>query len=125
MPVVVPSPLHKRWMEGSPKQFEQHLLRVIGLEHSASPIILVLPLGKALTSYPRRYAPPSADCRMLVNSWCSLVTFIVHLKQKAQVPPEGEKTWRAWGEGESQGPMPGCSLPSLFPFLPSNHCSPG
>ncbi|XP_026641471.1 uncharacterized protein C22orf15 homolog isoform X2 [Microtus ochrogaster] len=29
-----------------------------------------------------------ADCRMLVNSWCSLVTFIVHLKQKAQVPPE-------------------------------------
>lgn len=44
--VVVPSPLHsKRWMEGSPMQFEQHLLRVIGLKHSSSPIILVLPLG--------------------------------------------------------------------------------
>lgn len=34
MPIVVPSPLHsKRWMEGSPMQFEQHLLRV-GLKHS-------------------------------------------------------------------------------------------
>ncbi|XP_021030065.1 uncharacterized protein C22orf15 homolog [Mus caroli] len=29
-----------------------------------------------------------AGCRELVNPWCSLVNFTVHLKQKAQVPPE-------------------------------------
>ncbi|CAH6789835.1 Gm867 [Phodopus roborovskii] len=29
-----------------------------------------------------------AGCQVLVNPWCSLVTFIRHLKQKAQVPPE-------------------------------------
>ncbi|XP_040588263.1 uncharacterized protein C22orf15 homolog isoform X3 [Mesocricetus auratus] len=29
-----------------------------------------------------------AGCRVLVNPWCSLVTFIKHLKQKAQLPPE-------------------------------------
>ncbi|XP_052020566.1 uncharacterized protein C22orf15 homolog isoform X1 [Apodemus sylvaticus] len=29
-----------------------------------------------------------AGCQELVNPWCSLVNFIVHLKQKAQVPPE-------------------------------------
>lgn len=29
-----------------------------------------------------------AGHRELVNPWCSLVNFTVHLKQKAQVPPE-------------------------------------
>ncbi|XP_021059964.1 uncharacterized protein C22orf15 homolog [Mus pahari] len=29
-----------------------------------------------------------AGCRELVNPWCSLVNFTVHLKQKARVPPE-------------------------------------
>lgn len=29
-----------------------------------------------------------AGCRELVNPWCSLVNFTVHLKRKAQLPPE-------------------------------------
>lgn len=127
---MVPSPLHsKRWMEGSPMQFEQHLLRVIGLKHRTSPIILVLPLGMGvkvllvgggpdILSYPLGYAPPSANCHMLVNSWCSLVTFIMHLKRKAQVPPEGEKTWRAWGQGDLRVPCPGASCPAYSHFCP-------
>lgn len=90
-------------------------VRVMSLKHRTSSIILVLPLGMGvkvlllgggpdILSYPLRYAPPSANCHVLVNSWCSLVTFIMHLKQKAQVPPEGEKTWRAWGQGDLRVP---------------------
>lgn len=55
---------------------------------------------------------------MLVNSWCSLVTFIMHLKQKAQVPPEGEKTWRAWGQGDLRVPCPDASCPAYSHFCP-------
>ncbi|XP_041491016.1 uncharacterized protein C22orf15 homolog isoform X2 [Microtus oregoni] len=58
-----------------------------------------------------------ADCRMLVNSWCSLVTFIVHLKQKAQVPPEVTIALLAEDgrlvrleEGTVQAPSMACSL---------------
>lgn len=44
--VVVPSPLHsKRWVEGFPMQFEQHLPRVLGLKHSTNAIILMSSLG--------------------------------------------------------------------------------
>ncbi|XP_075836049.1 uncharacterized protein C22orf15 homolog isoform X1 [Microtus pennsylvanicus] len=58
-----------------------------------------------------------ADCRMLVNSWCSLVTFIVHLRQKAQVPPEVTIALLAEDgrlvrleEGTVQAPSMACSL---------------
>ncbi|XP_049999296.1 uncharacterized protein C22orf15 homolog isoform X1 [Alexandromys fortis] len=58
-----------------------------------------------------------ADCRVLVNSWCSLVTFIVHLKQKAQVPPEATIALLAEDghlvrleEGMVQAPSMACSL---------------
>lgn len=120
-------------MEGSPVwRSEQHLPRVLVLKHSTSPIILVPSLGmgeKMLLvgggcDVPLNYTPLLAGCQVLVNTWCSLVTFIMHLKQKVQVPPEGEETWGPWG-GRAEGPTPGCRLPSLFPFLPSNHCSSG
>ncbi|KAK7804112.1 hypothetical protein U0070_002455 [Myodes glareolus] len=58
-----------------------------------------------------------ANCHLLVNSWCSLVTFIMHLKQKAQVPPEVTIALLAEDghlvrleEGMVQAPSMACSL---------------
>lgn len=92
--------------EGKSLQLEQHLPRVLSLKQNLSPIILVVSLGVGAEVllvgggcdfYSFISAPPLAGCRELVNPGCSLVNFTVHLKQKAQVPPEGEKAWRAWG----------------------------
>ncbi|XP_035306430.1 uncharacterized protein C22orf15 homolog [Cricetulus griseus] len=58
-----------------------------------------------------------AGCQVLVNPWCSLVTFIMHLKQKAQVPPEVTIALLAEDgqlvrleEGIAQAPSMACSL---------------
>ncbi|XP_052600616.1 uncharacterized protein C22orf15 homolog isoform X1 [Peromyscus californicus insignis] len=68
-------------------------------------------------SYPLNYAPPLAGCQVLVNTWCSLVTFIMHLKQKVQVPPEVTIALLAEDghlvrleEGIAQAPSMACSL---------------
>ncbi|XP_052600619.1 uncharacterized protein C22orf15 homolog isoform X4 [Peromyscus californicus insignis] len=50
-----------------------------------------------------------AGCQVLVNTWCSLVTFIMHLKQKVQVPPEDGHLVRL-EEGIAQAPSMACSL---------------
>lgn len=74
--------------------------RVLGLKLSLSPIILVASLGVGAEVplvgggcdfYSFISAPSLAGCRELMNPRCSLVNFTVHLKQKAQIPPEGEK----------------------------------
>ncbi|XP_076414740.1 uncharacterized protein C22orf15 homolog isoform X2 [Peromyscus maniculatus bairdii] len=58
-----------------------------------------------------------AGCQVLVNTWCSLVTFIMHLKQKVQVPPEVTTALLAEDghlvrleEGIAQAPSMACSL---------------
>lgn len=82
-------------------QSEPHLPRVSGLKHIPCPIILAASLGMGVEKvlmHPLIYALLLAGCRELVNPWCSLVAFTTYLKQKVQVPPEGEKTWRAQGE---------------------------
>ncbi|OBS72118.1 hypothetical protein A6R68_13314, partial [Neotoma lepida] len=58
-----------------------------------------------------------AGCQVLVNTWCSLVTFTMHLKQKVQVPPEVTIALLAEDghlvrleEGITQAPSMACSL---------------
>ncbi|MEJ1288125.1 putative gene 867 [Cricetulus griseus] len=74
-------------------------------------------LGETVTFYLLSYVPPLAGCQVLVNPWCSLVTFIMHLKQKAQVPPEVTIALLAEDgqlvrleEGIAQAPSMACSL---------------
>lgn len=69
---------------------------------------------------------PTAGCWELVNTWCSLVTLTAHLRQRGQVPPDGEEAWRGAGEEGLRVPRQRYQpLPCLPPCPPSDHCPPG
>lgn len=60
---------------------------------------------------------PTAGCWELVNTWCNLVTLTAHLRQKGQVPPDGEGAWRGAGE---EGPrVPRQRYQRCLAFLPA------
>lgn len=56
-----------------------------------------------------------AGCRELVNPWCSLANFTMHLKRKAQLPPEAIALLAEDGhlvklEEVTEAPSMACSL---------------
>lgn len=57
-------------------------------------------IGEKQVSPPTYLSPfPAAGCQELVNIWCSLVTLNAHLRQRGQLPPDGEEP----GSGLQQG----------------------
>lgn len=64
---------------------------------------------------------PTAGCRELLNPWCSLVTLTAHLRQRGQVPQDGEGEGRAageeWPRASKQGYQP---CPASLPGLPAS-----
>lgn len=65
---------------------------------------------------------PAAGCWELVNIWCSLGTLTAHLRQRCQVPPDGEGAARGAG-GPAEGPPPWQGkyhpCPASFSALPA------
>lgn len=61
---------------------------------------------------------PTAGCWELVNTWCSPVTLRAHLRQRGQVPPNGEGAGRGAGEEGPRAPRQRCQpcLASLSVF---------
>ncbi|XP_048199542.1 uncharacterized protein C22orf15-like isoform X1 [Perognathus longimembris pacificus] len=51
-----------------------------------------------------------AGCWELVNPWCSLVTLTAHLKQRGQIPPDGEESGKGLGKSSCGTPRQECQL---------------
>lgn len=79
--------------------------------------------GKQRGPFTHLCPAPTAGCWELVNTWCSLVTLTTHLRQRGQVPPDGEAAGKGAGEegprASRQRCQPGLASLSSQQPLPS------